>query len=63
MTSKENVSEVQTMHEVFLKLCVETKELHQSLKSLLPEDEMLKQDEWYETRMQYNNEIMQKVEE
>ena len=63
MLSKENVSEVQTKSEMFLKLCVETKELHDSLKPFLPEDEMLKQDEWVETRMHSNKEIIQKMED
>ncbi len=60
MHSNKNMSEVQNKYETFLKLSAEAAELHKSMNPLLPEGEMSKQNEWFETRMHSNKEIIQK---
>ena len=45
-----------------MKTMIELNELHESLKPLIPEDEVIKQNEWFETRMHSNREIMNTME-
>lgn len=63
MLSKENVSDVQIIYDTFLKLSVETTELHESLKPLLPKEEMSKQNQWFEFEMNSNTEIIKRIKE
>lgn len=62
MLSKPNVSEVQMTYDTFLKLSVETTELHESLKPLLPSEEMSKQNKWFEIEMNSNTEMIKRIE-
>jgi len=63
MLSKEKVSEVQIIYDTFPKMVVETTKLHESLKSLLPKEEMSKQNKWFETQMNSNTEIIRRIKE
>lgn len=58
MLSNKNVSEVQSTSEMFVRLMTETMELHESLKPLMPKEEMMKQNAWFETQMRSNREMM-----
>ena len=51
-----NVSDMQ------IKLFVETTRLHESLKPLLPEDEMFKQTEWFQNQMHNVKGVIHKME-
>ena len=59
MKSNKRVSDGQEKYEMISKLSVEVTEINASLKPLMSEDEMSKENEWVETQMQRINEIKQ----
>ncbi|XP_034063576.1 uncharacterized protein LOC117540820 [Gymnodraco acuticeps] len=62
MISDGNVSDMQIKHEMLWKLSGETTRLHESLKPLLPEDEMFKQTEWFPNQMHNVKGVIHKME-
>lgn len=62
MISNESVSDVQIKHEVMWKMYGETVKLQESLKLLVPEDEMSNQNGWFKNQMHKVNGVISKME-
>lgn len=59
--NREYENEVQSVFEKFKGLCLEAQEAHESLLTLLPDNEIEKHDIWYKAKMISKNEFIEHV--